>query len=241
MNKAVGKRILDCGVVGLTCLDPVTRVTHMPTSLHFRVARIARQTVGIDHAAPIVAELRTAYPRLDLRACDVEEVETGLGDEQPFELVILGDILEHLSNPGRALDGIRRVLVDDGEILVTCPNAFGLPNYGRFLFGRFREGPDHVGSYTKYTLTNLLKRHGFVVQHVFTCLDRTPRSRVRRGLYRLGILLLRVLPELGGTLLVVARRAPDITTEARPSGSAAARDSRQAGRPELRMVARKRT
>jgi 2-polyprenyl-3-methyl-5-hydroxy-6-metoxy-1,4-benzoquinol methylase len=202
---AAGKRVLDCGVVGLTCLDKSTRVEGITGSLHWQVASVAAEAVGIDSAAAVVEELHRLYPSLDLRIASVENIADDLADERPFELVILGDILEHLSNPGRALDSVRRVLLPAGEILITCPNSFGAPNYLRFLVGRYREGEDHVASFTKYTLGNLLRRHGFELVSVRTALDRQPESTARRTVYRTLAALLRRFPELGGTLLAVAR------------------------------------
>jgi 2-polyprenyl-3-methyl-5-hydroxy-6-metoxy-1,4-benzoquinol methylase len=207
VEEARGKRVLDCGVVALTCSDAGDRVENMPNTLHVRLKEVARELVGIDHAADVVAAINARLPELNLRSCDVEDLGDSLSTEPPFELVVFGDILEHLSNPGRALDGARSMLAPDGEILVTCPNAFGLPNYLRFLTGRYHEGADHVAAHSKLTLAHLLRRHGFIVDRVYTALDRMPRAVVRRGLYRVGSLVFKAFPELGGTLVIVARRA----------------------------------
>jgi SAM-dependent methyltransferase len=205
IDEARGKRVLDCGVVALTCSDASDRVENMPNTLHFRLNEVSREVVGIDHAADEVAAINARHPELDLRVCDVEDLGTSLSAEPPFELVVFGDILEHLSNPGRALDGVRAMLAPGGEILVTCPNAFGLPNYMRFLAGRYREGADHVASYSKLTLAHLLRRHGFMVDRVYTAIDRMPRTTGKRALYRTAASLFKVFPELGGTLVIVAR------------------------------------
>lgn len=216
---AEGKRVLDCGVVGLTCLDDKTRLEGIEDSLHWQVASVASQAVGVDNAAAVVRALRERYPSMALRVASVETLDEDLADEEPFELVILGDLIEHLSNPGRALDAVRSVVHPGGEVLLTCPNAFGAPNYLRFLLGGYREGADHVASYTKYTLGNLLRRHGFELVSVQTALNRWPASPPRRLLYRILSSLLRLFPELGGTLLVVARPTwGDASSSITPSG-----------------------
>lgn len=207
VEEARGRRVLDCGVVGETVDATEARVEAAVSSLHFRIVEAARVAVGIDYAGEVVARLRRRYPHLDLRACDVETVDAALAAEPPFDVVILGDLVEHLSNPGRALDGVHRVLAPGGTLLVTTPNAFGLPNLVRFASGRYREGADHVASYSKFTLSNLLARHGFRVERVLTAVDRPPRTRRRRLLHRAAAPVLRLLPEVGGTLIVVARRA----------------------------------
>jgi SAM-dependent methyltransferase len=200
-----GKRVLDCGVVGLTCLDESTRVDGITRSMHWRIASAAAEAIGIDNAAAVVEEVQRRYPSLNVRLASVETVADELPHERPFDLVILGDLLEHLSNPGRALDSVRRMLRPGGEVLISCPNTFGAPNYLRFLAGRYREGEDHMISFTKYTLGNLLRRHGYELLSVRTALDRRPDSAVRRAAYGLVAPFLRMFPELGGTLLAIAR------------------------------------
>jgi hypothetical protein len=197
VDRCRGKRVLDCGVIGLTELDSDTRVAGVPTSLHASVAAVARESVGIDNAS-CTSEVAAQYPDLTIRQWDIEQPL----DETPFDVVVLGDIIEHLSNPGLALDALRPLV--EGELIVSCPNSLGGPNYLRFALGRFREGSDHVASHNKWTISNLLERHGFRVVETYTCLDRD-RHAPSLG-FRLVRRLLVRLPELGGTLLVVARR-----------------------------------
>lgn len=200
-----GKKVLDLGVVGETCRDEGMRVAAFPSSLHLRLAETASYLVGIDHAEDEIKALASAYPSLYLHAGDVETMSSTLAEEDPFEVVVAGDIIEHLANPGAALRNVAAVLEEDGLLVVSSPNAFGAPNYLRFLAGRFYEGADHVHSYNKFTLANLLARSGFVVCEVWTALDRVPSSLPKRHFYRAAATALRVFPELGGTLVMVAR------------------------------------
>jgi 2-polyprenyl-3-methyl-5-hydroxy-6-metoxy-1,4-benzoquinol methylase len=194
-----GKRVLDCGVIGSTEEEAAERIRLMPQGLHWRLREVAEVT-GIDLDPELVDEARRAYPELHLIAASIETMDVGR-----FDVVVIGDLLEHLSNPGLALDRARASLVPGGEIIVTCPNAFGLPNYLRFLFGRFREGGDHVLSFNVWTLTQLLARHGFRAVATHTCLDHKPKRVGRRILYTVPSVVLRAAPRLGGTLLVIAR------------------------------------
>lgn len=206
VERVRGKRVLDCGVVGLTLHDDEERVNGIGESLHWRISVAAREAVGIDNS-PLVKEIARRNPSLALIEMAVEDAASALKGAPRFDVVILGDLLEHVSNAGLALDAIRSVLGDGGEIVVTCPNAFSGPGFLRFLLGRYREGDDHVASYSKWTLGNLLARHGFLVREVLTAVDHTPRSRGRRVVHSAFTPVLRRLPELGGTLIVVARQA----------------------------------
>lgn len=199
-----GRRVLDLGVVGATCEEPNTRVHAFPSSLHLRIVEVAASVVGVDHSRVEIEALRMTHPWLRLHCADVEQLGAALAEEPPFEVVVAGDVLEHLSNPGHALDEIRRLVRSDGELIVTCPNAFGAPNFVRFALGRYQEGLDHVQSYNKHTLAQLLERHGFSGTRLWTAIDHWPPSGARRGLYRAGAHVLGLFPELGGTLVAVA-------------------------------------
>jgi SAM-dependent methyltransferase len=201
-----GHRVIDLGVVGATCEAHDARVAVFPSSLHMRLAEVATYLVGVDNSRDELKALSESYPHLILHEADIEQLSSAVASEGPFEVAVAGDVIEHLSNPGRALDEINAVLDVGGSIIITCPNAFGAPNYLRFLLGRFHEGIDHVQSYNKDTLGNLVRRHGFVPCAVWTGLDSTPTSAARRTLYRLASPLLKLFPELGGTLILLARR-----------------------------------
>jgi hypothetical protein len=190
------KRVLDCGVIGLAEGASDRRVAGFPTGLHVRVAAVAREAIGID-SAPCTPEVAVANPHLTIKLARIEEPL----DEAPFDVVVLGDILEHLSNPGLALDVLLPLV--GSEIIVTCPNALGAPNYLRFLRGRFREGLDHVASHNRWTLTNLLQRHGYDPVEIYTAYDRD--RTMSKPAFKLAAVLLRRFPNFGGTLVMVAR------------------------------------
>jgi len=56
-------------------------------------------------------------------------------EDGDFDIVILKDILEHIYNPFFLLQEARRVLKDDGYLIISLPNHFYLPFRLRILFG----------------------------------------------------------------------------------------------------------
>ena len=84
------------------------------------------------------------------------------------------------------------------------PHAFGLANYLRFLFGRFRDGAEHVMTFNSENMRNLLERHGYEIEQLDTCYQ--VHARRYRLLFFLGSTLFKAIPKLDGTLFVVARR-----------------------------------
>lgn len=79
-----------------------------------------------------------------------------------LELVICGEVIEHLSNPGHFLG----MLIESGydcPIILTTPNAFN--STGAYHVSRGIEcvNPEHVAYYSYHTLKGLVERHGFKV------------------------------------------------------------------------------
>lgn len=206
LRRARGKRLLHLGCVGETEGSVAARVAAFSNLLHSRLSAIADVT-GVDTSEAVVERYR------ELGLCDniivgsVEDLEN-LPLDGPFDLVVASDIIEHLSNPGRMLDGVARLCDDTTEVIVTTPNAFGLPAYIRFLLGRYRDGAEHVATYNPQNLDQILRRHGLEPLELFTCHQSRAGSR---ALFRLITPLLRRMPRLGGTLFAVAkpRRPPD--------------------------------
>jgi 2-polyprenyl-3-methyl-5-hydroxy-6-metoxy-1,4-benzoquinol methylase len=76
--------------------------------------------------------------------------------QKRFDVVIAGDVIEHVSNQGLFLDNIYSHLRDSGKLVITTPNAkwptvFCKPN------------PTHTMWHDLYTLTTILNRHNFKV------------------------------------------------------------------------------
>jgi len=200
---ARGRRVLHLGCVGHTDADDAERIHRAPETLHWKLSR-AGETTGIDNATAVVEGYRAAGVFDNILTGDVEALGA-LGLNRDYDLIVVADIIEHLSNPGRMLDGVRALCGRETRVVVTTPHAFGLANFVRFLAGRFREGADHVMTFNAQTLGNLLARHGFVVERLDTCHQAAARRRPLA--FALGRAVFAWWPKLGGTLFVVARAA----------------------------------
>lgn len=199
------KRVLHLGCIGETEGTTADKISAMISErvIHALIRKRAGYVIGIDHDFSTVEALRRlGYEEIVYG--DVTSLDN-LGMSETFDVIVCGDLIEHLSNPGSMLDGIKRFMQRESELIVTTPNSFGGLNFLRYLFGSYREGNDHVISFNPYTLSNLLKRHGFIITDAYSCYNRPPTSTLARMKYLLGIPIFRILPNLGGTLCVVAK------------------------------------
>jgi predicted TPR repeat methyltransferase len=208
-----GRRVLHLGCVGETEADTQTRVAMARHLLHWQLTQVAN-VVGVDYAEDVVLEYRRLGVFDNIVVGNVESLAE-VDIHGTFDVVVAGDIIEHLSNPGLMLDGIQRFCRSDTNLIINTPHTHSLPGYLRFLLGRYREGEDHVMGFNAMMLTTLLRRHGFEVDSVDTCFQ--PQSR-GTAVFSIGRRFLSAFPRFGGTLFVQAHsnRASTLTAEGGP-------------------------
>jgi SAM-dependent methyltransferase len=84
-----------------------------------------------------------------------------------FAAITLGDVIEHLPDPGAALDRVARLLAPGGVVWLATPDAGS--RVARALGRRWWSViPTHVHLFTRASMAGLLDRHGFAVLEVAT-------------------------------------------------------------------------
>lgn len=136
--------------------------------LHQQLVRVAPVT-GFDVDADALAMLQKALP---LEKFVLADVTLGVpeGERGRYELVVAGEVLEHVPDADAFLRGCAQLLRPGGRICVTVPNACS-PKIGmRSLAGREVIHPDHRTYYGPRTLVRTLRGAGFEPESVGTCL-----------------------------------------------------------------------
>jgi 2-polyprenyl-3-methyl-5-hydroxy-6-metoxy-1,4-benzoquinol methylase len=147
-----GLNILDIGVVEHT-LDHAAS----PEWLHGRIVRVAANCLGIDILKSGVDSLaRIGY---NIRVHDLTRAPLG----QRFDLAVMGDVLEHLSNPGDFLRNLGDSLIEDGRVIISAPNPwyFIYPLRNILKGCHYYESADHVAWYDPNTIQELFSREGY--------------------------------------------------------------------------------
>ncbi len=211
LRAASGRSVLHLGCVGFTDVAPHERAKFAKQSLHWRLTQTS-ETVGIDYSLAVIDEYRKLGVFTNIVPGDVERLDE-LPMTRTFDVVIAGDIIEHLSNPGLMLDGIKRFCSSHTLVIITTPNAFGAPNFLRYSTGRFREGAEHVMSFNEQNLVTLLHRHGYSLSELHTCYQPRSMDKHFTGFFTAGRKVLELFPRFGGTLLAVAKVKPARITE----------------------------
>src|SRR5262245_3743674 len=146
-----GRSVLDIGVV-----EHSARYFDQPGWRHGRIARCAKRCLGVDIIEPLVKELKARG--YDVVCADATS-EQDLGER--FELVFLGDILEHVNDPSGLLRFARRHLLPQGRVVATTPNPFSRKFYRRFRSdGTAIVNLDHVRWITPTNALEIGRRAG---------------------------------------------------------------------------------
>ena len=136
MQLCAGKIVMDIGCTG---------------ELHHGIAHVAEKCYG-----------------MDIVECDVDnffQVDIDRADHLPtpedVQLVIAGEVIEHLSNAGHFLDLLHAY---DCDVVITTPNAFSEAGRYSLIHKQIENvNVEHVAWYSWHTLKVLVERHGFSI------------------------------------------------------------------------------
>ncbi len=120
---------------------------------------------------------------------------------EPFDVVVLGDILEHLPRPERLLEIVKPLFAPGGVLMLSLPNVANVTVRAALAAGRFRYTDrgildrTHLRFYTRASARDLLEASGFrivwqtatamPVELAVPALGRPPLAGPVRGTARL--------------------------------------------------------
>ena len=170
-------RFLEIGCAGGAFLDAARRIGY--------------EVRGVEFSEDAAAFARQHF-RLDVITGDV--LDASLQDET-FDVIFMGDVLEHLPDPVTTLQEINRIVVRGGLIVLALPSQTNtlFSRFGFFLYGALGKKvavnlpPYHLFEYRPKSISNLLRRCGFEITGV-TQGSIPPREITLRGslLQRIG-------------------------------------------------------
>lgn len=122
--------VLDVGCVRHSLDDQAWRSPPAGEFLHADLCRHANHVVGLDLLDSEVERMNDGG--YDVRLGDAE----GFDLDEQFDVVVAGELIEHLANPGSFLERARRHLTADGRVVLTTPNPRRFHMLVWYLTGR---------------------------------------------------------------------------------------------------------
>lgn len=173
----VGKSVLDLGALDETAFNCKRG---NGTWVHEEVARVADRVLGLDSSDKVPPEgLPTGRNSLIVKGT-VQELP-GILRERDYEpdVIIAGELIEHLDNPQGFLSSLRQDQLIGKELLITTPNATALHNILVGIVSRESTHPDHVCILSFKTLNTLFMRADFSDWSIIPYYARFTEMRAR--------------------------------------------------------------
>lgn len=183
-----GKRVLHLGFVDAPFSEERTRKKLL---LHQRLQERAQLVYGLDVDQKSVELYRQLTGDTQNMVFDLLKPQANLDPlAQRFDVVLFGEVLEHLLNPAAALANLREICLRNpgAKLCVTVPNAFSLLEFAVAIGGDELVHPDHYFYFSPVTLKKLLTDTGF--KHVEIRLYAHARLRGSAGITKHGLIAL---------------------------------------------------
>lgn len=196
VNKCKDKTVLDIGAVEYDFIDSGLE---NGTWLHHEIDQVAKTLTGldIDKKYCTIARAR-GYEMYYGNAEHLDEVFAI--KNKRYDVIVAGDLIEHLYNPGLFLDGVKKFCYADTEIIISTPNILAAYYWFSFLFtGWEKNANDHVLMHTKRTLTQLLIAKGFEIKE--THWNHSQKINGIRPFFR--VMSKRIFPNMSPKLIFV--------------------------------------
>ena len=182
-----GCTVLDLGAMDETAWDAKRG---RGTWLHEEISRAASRVEGIDNSALVPAEGLRTGPNSMIRRGDVGDPERLVAaTEEPPDVVVAGELIEHLENPLQFLKRFATTARLSGKTLIlSTPNATALHNVLIALTGRESTHHDHLCVLSYKTLNTLCMRAGFAEWEIIPYFARFTEMQERHaGVVRLAV------------------------------------------------------
>lgn len=145
-----GSSVLEIGAANVRSSGEISnRKNHS----HHHIRQKAGEAVGIDIEADAVREKL----EFDILQANAETFDF----DRSFDVVVAGEVIEHLDRPGEMLKRVGEHLHLGGLFICTTPNPWMIYRTRQALFDDPSAHQDHVAWYCPRTIGTLLRRYGF--------------------------------------------------------------------------------
>lgn len=197
IEQCKNKRVLH---VGCTCYPAFFRLYENGDLLHIMLSSVTNELLGIDIVNDEITVLKNAGYSVEFM--DAKNIDK-LSSNYEFDVILLGDIIEHDSNPGLILEASKTVLSKNGLMIISVPNAFGIVRFLKTFFQYEQVHCDHVAYYSSGTLETLAEKHNLEVKN--TCwyeLDKSDKRFISKFSTSLESIITMFFPWLGEGCIV---------------------------------------
>jgi hypothetical protein len=191
-------------VLHLGCADAIhfDEHTHIGRHLHALINDVSRKSYGVDIDKQALEKLQKHYKISNVFEGNVECLNLDFNEN--FDIIICGEIIEHLNNVGLFLNSVKSYMGVNTLLILTTPNMLSLKLFVHSLMNKQRIHYDHSLGFTFSLLETLLYRHNYHVDRWVTSIERFSSQRNLFG-NRLLSGIFSMFPRYADTLIALVR------------------------------------
>ena len=131
--------------------------------LHWRIKEVAQDLVGVDYLEDEVDRLNSlGYNIIHGNVEHIDEVDLPYAH---IEVIVCGELIEHLFNPGLFLSNVRKIMHEDTLLILTTPNVYSLHRMNLMLDEHYEKewlNEEHKAWYSFETLKQALEQNDYL-------------------------------------------------------------------------------
>jgi len=130
------------------------------TWLHQHLCKVSKSCLGVD----ILEEDIEYLKKMGFNAVCLDITHDTL--DQQFDLIICGEVLEHLETPGYLFKNARKMLKPEGKLIISVPNPWyaGVVINSIFKGFYYLDNVDHIAWFDPCTICELGHKNGLFLK-----------------------------------------------------------------------------
>ncbi len=199
----------DKNVLHLGCADAIHYKDNeiIGRYLHLRLMEQSNLLYGVDLSQEVLDYLKEKYNVANLYVDNVENL-TFDSNKVNFDVIIAGELIEHLYNPGLFLQSVKKYMNKNTKLIITTPNLLSLKLFLHNLKSNQRIHPDHTLGFTFSLIKTLFNRFDLTVSNWYTSNEifETNSNKIANSALKW---FFRTMPRFGDTMICVAKLKSD--------------------------------
>jgi 2-polyprenyl-3-methyl-5-hydroxy-6-metoxy-1,4-benzoquinol methylase len=164
-----GRKVIHVGCVDHN-IASIERKIANGTWLHEVLCKNTKRCLGVDINSTGIHYMRDRLGYQDVEVVDIGNEDSAVIAGDYWDILLLGEVLEHIDNPVQFLSQIRlRLSKHVRQIIITVPNAFNKVNTCEALQNRECINTDHRYWFTPFTLAKVAARAGIRIDLMRLC------------------------------------------------------------------------
>lgn len=131
--------------------------------LHLQLKNVASAVLGLDVEKDAMTAYEVLTADINYNFADITNAYPGAAVSFKPDIILLGEVLEHLQNPHAAAELLYNTFSNSTKLLVTVPNYIALDNLSASLHRTESVHPHHYWYFSPYTLQRMFPSEKFTL------------------------------------------------------------------------------